>query len=155
VLYDGYDCMTNPFPFIMKIVFNILFSLKAKNLINGLIYRIMKKNLLVHWAIEHGQYITGTDTPFEFYAHLKKHTLKGIEKNITCNVLLLAGEKDHYIPLRHYYILMKKIKNANTLTGRIFTQEEGGQEHCQIGNHTLAIDYIINWLNEKYKFYCT
>jgi hypothetical protein len=24
--------------------------------------------------------------------------------------------------------------------------KEGGGEHCQTGNHKLAMDYIINWL---------
>ncbi|NOY09474.1 MAG: alpha/beta hydrolase [Spirochaetes bacterium] len=151
ILYDGFDFMTSPFPFPMKQIFKTLFFLKAKDTINRLVWNLMKKKILAQWAIEHGQYITGTKTPFDFYTHIKQHTLKGIEDKITCNVLLLAGEKDHYIPLEHYYILMKKLKNAKSLTGRIFTEEEGGQEHCQTGNHKLAIDYIVNWLDEKYE----
>jgi len=68
-------------------------------------------------------------------------------EKIECDVLLLAGEKDHYIPSKHYAILMKGIKNAKSIEGKIFTEKEGGGEHCQIGNHKLAIDYIINWIN--------
>lgn len=147
ILYDGFDCMINPFPLPVKIIINILFLLHQKKLINKLIAHLMKKISILDWAVSHGQYITGTKTPYDFYRHLKMHTLKGITKNITCDVLLLAGEKDHYIPLKHYYILMKKLKNAHSLRGRIFTEAEGGEQHCQIGNHQLAIDYIIKWLD--------
>ena len=59
----------------------------------------------------------------------------------------MAGEKDHYIPKSHYRIIKKGLKNAKTVEGKMFTENEGGAEHCQIGNHTMAINYIINWLN--------
>jgi len=147
VLYDGFDCMINPFPKVLKIIIKILLVFKAKNLFNKLLDKISSKILILQWAINHGKYITGTNDAYDFYNHLKKHTLKRIMGKISCNVLLLAGEKDHYIPKRHYSILMNGIKNAKSKQGKIFTENEGGGEHCQIGNHKLAMDYIINWLN--------
>ena len=74
-------------------------------------------------------------------------------KNIKCDVLLLAGEKDHYIPEKHYSKIKKGLKNAKSINGKIFTEEEGGGEHCQIGNHKLAMDYIMDWIN-KGQDYC-
>ena len=109
----------------------------------------MQKKLIINWAISHGQYITGAKTPYDFYIHLKKHTLNGIMEKISCDVLLLAGEKDHYIPKNHFSILMNGIKNANSLTGKMFTENEGGAEHCQVGNHEIAVDFILNWLNKE------
>jgi hypothetical protein len=44
---------------------------------------------------------------------------------------------------------MKKVKNANSLEGKIFTVEEGGEQHCQVGNHNLATNYIIQWIDRK------
>jgi len=146
VLYDGFDCMTNVFPSAAKPVIRLLFMLKAKRIINALIQKAMKKNLIADWAVPHGQYITGTKTPYDFYTHLKKHTLNGITDKIECDVLLMAGENDHYIPKNHYSLLMNKITKAKSLMGKMFTEEEGGAEHCQIGNHQLAIDYIEKWL---------
>ncbi|MBU5439280.1 alpha/beta hydrolase [Tissierella sp. MSJ-40] len=148
VLYDGFDCMTNPLPSIIKIFMKFLFALKAKNIINLIIQKFMDKKLIINWAVSHGQYITGTDNPFDFYSHLKLHTLKGITENVQCDVLLLAGEQDHYIPIKHFDILMNELSKARTLTGKIFTVEEGGAEHCQVGNHTLAFDFILKWLHE-------
>ena len=149
VLYDGFDCMINPFPKLLQIIIKILFIFKARNIFNRIMEKLMKKILILQWAINHGKYITGTNDVYDFYSHLRKHTLKNIMEKIECDVLLLAGEKDHYIPSKHYAILMKGIKNANSIEGKIFTEKEGGGEHCQIGNHKLAIDYIINWINRR------
>lgn len=126
-----------------------LFATRQKNIINFLFKQFAKKRLIIDWAVSHGMYITGVNTPYDFYKSLKLHTLKGICDKISCDVLLLAGEKDHYIPLHHYHILMKNLKQARSLQGRIFTEAEGGEQHCQVGNHRLAIEYIYNWLEEK------
>ena len=29
---------------------------------------------------------------------------------------------------------------------RLFTKKEGGEQHCQIGNHMLAINEILEWM---------
>lgn len=147
VLYDGFDCMTNPFPQPIKGLIKFLFQIKAKKIINAIIENVAKKKLIVDWAVSHGQYITGTKSPYDFYAHLMKHSLKGIMSNIKCDVLLLAGEHDHYIPSPHYNILMQGVTCAKSLSGRVFTESEGGAEHCQVGNHRLASDYIMHWFN--------
>jgi len=146
VLYDGFDCMTNPFPPLAKGLIRALFFLRLKGVINSLMEKFMTKKLLINWAISHGQYITGTDTPYDFYRHLMKHTLKGIEEKIDCDVLLLAGEKDHYIPRSHFEILKSKLSSARSLEARMFTADEGGEQHCQIGNHRIAVEYIMKWL---------
>lgn len=147
VLYDGFDCMTNPFPAVIKPVVKLLFKIRAKGIINAFIKSLMRKEIIVDWAVTHGQYITGTKSPYEFYVHLMKHTLKDHLDDIRCDTLLLAGENDHYIPRSHYSILMDGITNAKSLTGKMFTEAEGGAEHCQNGRPELAINYIINWLN--------
>lgn len=149
ILYDGFDCMTNPFPVGIRQLMRLLFFFKQKHLINALFALFMKKKLIIEWAVSHGMYITGTTSPYDFYTNLKAHTIKGIEDKINCVVLLLAGEKDHYIPLRHYRLLMKKLKYTRSLHGRVFTTSEGGEQHCQVGNHRLAIDYIYRWLENE------
>lgn len=147
VLYDGFDCMISPFPKAIKMLVRFLFRIKAKTIVNAIIKKIMIKNLMLNWAVSQGQYITGAKCPYDFYMHLMQHSLKGIMANITCDVLLLAGENDHYIPKKHFSILMNGITEAKSLTGKMFTEAEGGAEHCQIGDHQLATDYILNWLN--------
>jgi pimeloyl-ACP methyl ester carboxylesterase len=127
----------------------IRFSYKHhwKKLLNFLIEKIRKKSVLADWAFSQGLYITGTTTPYAFYQSLSFHNLAGIAELLTQDVLLLAGEKDHYIPLNQYDRLKKSIVNARSLTCRLFTTAEGGEQHCQIGNHMIAVNTIIDWLN--------
>lgn len=147
VLYDGFDCMTNAFPKPVRWLVNGMFAIRAKALFNCMVRALAKKKLIVRWAVLHGQYITGTTNPYDFYLHLKRHTLKGIMGNIQCDVLLLAGECDHYIPADHFCRIWEGLTNARSRTGRIFTQAEGGAEHCQVGNHQLASDCIMAWIS--------
>lgn len=146
VLYNGLDFMLKQFPFAFKIIFITLFTLKQGAIINYMMRWLMRKKLAIDWALTHGMYITGTDSPYNYFKKLKKHSLKKITSKITAHILLLAGHNDHYIPLKHYHLLMKKLINARSLQGKIFSKEEGGEQHCQIGNHSLAINQIVSWI---------
>ncbi|MGH1338438.1 MAG: alpha/beta fold hydrolase [Aureispira sp.] len=146
ILYDGFDCMLNQFPSFLKMIFQMLFRFQQSRWINRFLNYFMRKKMPVDWAITHGMYITGTATPYDFYVKLQAHSLQGHTSKIEADVLLLAGENDHYIPLKHYHILRKELTNVKRLKGRIFTKEEGGEQHCQVGNHGLAIKEILEWL---------
>ena len=40
---------------------------------------------------------------------------------------------------------------AKDKTFRVFTEEEGGAQHCQRDYLTRAVDVIADWLDEKLK----
>lgn len=146
ILYDGFDCMLKQFPTFLERIFRILFRFQKRTLINKILNYFMRKKLALDWVLTHGMYITNTSTPYDFYVQLQAHSLKGHTDKIEADVLLLAGEEDHYIPLNHYHILMQELNNTKRLKGRIFTKAEGGEQHCQVGNHPLAINEILQWL---------
>lgn len=150
VMDNGFEVMTHIFPSILCKIIRAAYFIKSAEIINRLVGKIQKKSILADWAISQGMYITGTPTPYAFYESISHHTLRGITAQITQDVLLLAGEKDHYIPSRQFYRLKKNLPNAHTLTCRMFTEKEGGEQHCQIGNHLIAVNYIINWLNQYF-----
>ena len=50
-----------------------------------------------------------------------------------------AGEKDHMISLKEYQENMNGLSSARSLTGRIFSEQEQAQNHCQVGNLQLAL----------------
>lgn len=147
VLEDGFDCMTNIFPGALKRIVRYCFKKDKEKFINRLLGYIRKKSLLADWALMQGMYITGTNTPYGFYKELQKHCLsQEVCDQLKCDVLLLAGEKDHYIPKDQFYKLKNKIKCAKSLSARMFTEAEGGEQHCQVGNHELAVEEIMNWI---------
>ena len=36
------------------------------------------------------------------------------------------------------------------VASRLFTEAEGGDQHCRVGNYDLALEYILSWLRETY-----
>lgn len=143
---NGYEIMTSILPPIIKTLVCNAFEKNNKKRVNNIINFICKKNILADWAFSQGQYITHTQNPYDFYQKLKLHTLSGVSDKITQDCLLLAGEKDHYIPCNQYDRLKANLPKASSVQGRLFTANEGGEQHCQIGNHQLALNEIIHWL---------
>lgn len=155
VMDNGLEVMTSVFP--KPVCRLIQWALRHGNrkLVNGLTSRIRKRSILADWALSQGMAITGTKTAFSFYEALSRHTLSSIEDRLTQDILLLAGEKDHYIPVNQYFRLKENLHHTRSLTCRLFTEAEGGEQHCQIGNHMLAVNTILDWLDQVYgeKYY--
>ena len=59
----------------------------------------------------------------------------------------MAGSKDHLVPTDRFYDQAKSLSNARSVTMRLFTRDEGAQNHCQVGNYGLALRTIVTWLN--------
>ena len=68
--------------------------------------------------------------------------------DIKKDVLLLAGCEDHYVPIGKWHRQLALLKNARSITARLFTRSESAQNHCQVGNFGLALRTIVNWLDE-------
>lgn len=147
VMYDGFEVMTGIFPTVICKIIRYAFRQRAFGLIDFITDRIRKKSIIADWALSQGLYITGTNSVHEFYEKLSQHSLRGIEDKIIQDILLLAGEKDHYIPACQFHTLKNKLHNAKSLSCRLFTEAEGGEQHCQIGNHMLAVNTILDWLD--------
>jgi hypothetical protein len=45
-----------------------------------------------------------------------------------------------------YHRQKAALVNARSVRGRIFTAEEGGAQHCQVGNPDLVWNEILDWL---------
>ena len=147
VLDDGLEVMTNVYPSPIKGIIRALIKGKYAKAVNFLCSRIGKKSVIADWMLTQGMYITGSPTPYKMYLKLNKHNLKDKLQNIKQDVLLLAGEKDHYVPKDQFERCRDGIQNARSLTTRLFLESEGGHQHCQIGNHIIATDYIMNWID--------
>jgi len=116
-------------------------------MLNKTMERVMKHDLLVNWGVNHGMEVFGVDTPFEYLEQARRYSTADFSDKITCDVLVMAGTKDHFIPVDMFYKQIEGLKNVKSLTARLFTEEEHGANHCQYGNLKLALDFIINWIN--------
>ena len=98
------------------------------------------------WCVTQGMHITGTSTPYDLMEHLFKHSLEGILQNVTQDVLLTEGENDHLFPVSRIGRIMSELACAKSVSARIFTAREGGEQHCQVGNGALARAEFVSWL---------
>jgi len=108
---------------------------------------IMKKSPLFDWAMHQARLVLGVSTSYEVFQKSRPYTTRDVSPLVKQDVLLMAGSEDNLIPLSHFYQQIEALKNARSLTARLFTRKEQAQNHCQVGNLRLAVDYIMDWID--------
>jgi pimeloyl-ACP methyl ester carboxylesterase len=107
------------------------------------------KDNIAAWMVKHLMYITRKDKTIdalETYVSMNDRNIHS--ERVVQDVLLLLGEKDHFIPLKMLDMQAKALTNARSVAARVFTAEEHAQNHCQIGNIELSLEVILKWLDE-------
>lgn len=146
VCYDISNYDQHPRNFLHKAMYKLF--LRYPGFYNW-IAKISMKNIAVEWLIKHGMYINGVETPFEWMVLLENFSVVDIVDQVRQDVLLLAGAEDHGVNIKEFEKNHQGLINARSVTGRIFTAEEQAQNHCQIGNVKLALDVILDWIEEQ------
>ena len=72
----------------------------------------------------------------------------GFGERITQDVLLLGAEKDTSVHWSLADIQKAHMPNARSITVRILTDKEQASDHCNCGNQKLAMDIILDWLDD-------
>ena len=93
-------------------------------------------------------WVFGKRTVEEAVAVGKQLTLEGVTEKITCPLLVVHGENDRQIPLWHAKKIIETAVNSPKRLLKTFPLSEGGAEHCQVDNGTMAVDFIADWVAE-------
>jgi len=133
----------------IRLLLTALFKVKAACAINTLVRLATQRSLLIQWGIQQGMYVTGSRSPYEFLQDARWLRTTAVSARVTQDVLLMAGEHDHYIPLHQFYDQIKTLRNVHSLTARLFTRAEQAENHCQIGNLALSLQVIVGWLDAQ------
>ena len=150
VVYDWTKCVFARYGnHLKRALVGLLLKHAKPKTINRRIEKRMKESLHYRWGYEHGMFATGTSSPYDYIRHLQLYSAVEISHLVKQDVLLMAGEKDHAVPVEMFHKQMKALKNASSITGRIFTEKENASGHCQVGNLQLALGYILKWLEGK------
>ena len=120
---------------------------RKKLMINIMAAVTLRFDSMVDWLITHGMYVTGSKTPFDHLYKFAKYHTKDLSPLIKQDVLLLAGENDHFVPVEFLALQKAALTSARSVRTRLFTAEEGGDQHCQVGRLDLARDEILDWLD--------
>ena len=93
-------------------------------------------------------WVLGKNTVEEAAAVAKQMTLEGVVDRITCPLLIMHGENDRQVPLQYAQRTFDAAVNSPQKRLKVFTLSEGGAEHCQADDRTMAVDYAADWVAE-------
>ncbi|MGW6984855.1 alpha/beta hydrolase family protein [Streptomyces sp. NPDC054932] len=106
---------------------------------------ITAQDATARWAINHGMYVMGVDTPRAFSASYLDYTLAGgIAERIQCPTLVCDAAEDEFFEGQPEQ-LYEHLTCPKTLM--TFTAEEGAGAHCHPGAMRLALARIYDWLD--------
>ncbi len=118
----------------------------ADRAVDAALGRAMKENPFIDWGVHQGMLVTGSKTPSEYLGKLPPIRTGDVSPLIKQDVLVMGGAEDFCIPLHQFYDQIRMLTDARSLTARLFTREEQGHQHCQIGNLGLQHRVIRDWL---------
>lgn len=121
-----------------------------RNYTDSQVRKQIKEGGLEAWKHSNLLYITKAETPVESLEAVFSLTEKNLHSDmVTQDVLILTGREDHYIPFKMHDMQIKALTNARSVNAKVFTKETNAHNHCQIGNIGLALDVMVNWIEEK------
>ena len=132
---------------LLRGLLKALLMLRAAAMVNWMLARVARRSPVVEWGVGQGMYVTGTTSAFAFLQKVRELQTADISAPVRQDVLLLAGSEDHYVPVQQWHRQIRMLKNARSITARLFTRSESAQNHCQVGNYGLALRTIVNWLD--------
>jgi len=97
---------------------------------------------------EHVRWVWGATDMDEFLAIARRVNLRGIMDRVAVPFLVVHGENDRQIPLEYAHRLYDDLTNSPKRELKVFTEREGGVEHCSVDNMSVVRDYICDWIEE-------
>jgi pimeloyl-ACP methyl ester carboxylesterase len=149
IIYDALECWIKNIPPILRGWFTRQLRRGRRRTVNAFFGLARKRNDLLDWGLDHGMYITGAASPYDYFKEWTNYSMKLHSRLVRQDVLLLAGENDHFVPLEMYYRQKEALTAAKSVHGRIFRADEGGDQHCQVGALDLALEEIVRWLDDR------
>lgn len=147
VFTDALDVNLRQVSRLKRYIVKSLLKMRARAFVNQMARRVARTSPVAEWGVEQGMHVTGTLTPYDYLTKIAKYTTADVSPLITQDVLLLAGNADHYVPMDHFYRQIRTLKNARSITARLFTEQESAGDHCQVGNFGLALRTIVSWMD--------
>jgi naringenin degradation protein FdeB len=99
---------------------------------------------------DHVMWVFGKDTLEEFMAFAPAMSLVGVVKDIRVPFLITHGIHDRQIPVAFAHQSYDEAVNSPKRQLRIFTDREGGVEHCSSDNLEPVRSFICDWIGETF-----
>lgn len=99
---------------------------------------------------DHVMWVWGKDSLDSFMDFVPKISLVGVVENIRVPFLITHGDNDRQIPLADAHQTYNEAVNSPRRELKIFTDREGGVEHCGADNWEPVRSTIVDWIAERF-----
>lgn len=99
---------------------------------------------------EHVRWVFDKPDMESFMAWAPNMTLDGVVERITQPFLITHGANDRQIPLEAAHRSYDQAINSAKRTLRIFTEQDGGVEHCAADNQSPTRNFIADWVADTF-----
>lgn len=120
----------------------------VRPLMNMVFRKKARKEPVIDWGLKHGQYAYEAKYAYGYAKRLKLYDIGPIADKITQDMLIVGANQDHFIDYRMVGRETNMLKNVRSLTFRLFADKEDAQNHCNVGNGKLVLDFICNWISQ-------
>lgn len=105
----------------------------------------------VRWGVNNAKWTLGAKGPSDMLRIFEQYNLRDISKDITCDVLIVAGDEDHFYPVEQVQTFKDALTNARSVETLIYTRQDGGHEHCQMGAMQSYQEDLFEWISKTIK----
>ncbi len=146
-----YDYAETSDSFVPKFIIWLMDS-GYRDFANALMSFGIKGDTKTTWAVNQGMWVIGAKDPADLWDAICSYTSKHVLDQVTCDVLLLEGENDHFLRVTDQLGKTQRgLTNARSVTTVIFKAGEGGEEHCQVGAIMQFHAELFKWIEQKFK----
>ena len=147
LIYDFYGAVTAKMGEKKARFFDYM-TAHPRNILWKWLEKKLDENYFTRWLLGQGYAIyENVHTPCEYFNCIKLYNTREISPKLKQDVLVLAGTGDLYTI--YYEDQLKALTSARSVTGRLFTEAECADHHCQVGNLGLALGTILDWIRSK------
>ncbi len=145
-MLDFYQVVSTRRGLVTAVFLWVTVSLHLAVVMNTVLAIKMKRDPYTFWGIDHGMHVMGVETPYQYFRKLKLFSLRKIARQVKQDFLLMTGTQDHFVDMNMYYQMERSLTQVRSFTGRIFTEKENAENHCQFGNLELALRTMAAWI---------
>ena len=117
-----------------------------RRFVNSTASFIARRSPMKKWALANGLWTFGAKSPNDWFSKLHAYTLEGVAERIRCPTLVLDGDADQFQGREQADRVFAAVTAPKQRI--VFTAEEGGSAHCQMGALSLQHQRVFDWLDE-------
>jgi dipeptidyl aminopeptidase/acylaminoacyl peptidase len=104
-----------------------------------------------HGLAGHIKWVFGAGSMAEALDKAEPFTLEGVLGGMQCPYLIVHGGHDVLGVAQARRVYDDARRNGVDVTLRLISEEETGAEHCQHDNPTIGMEYLCDWLAERFE----